>query len=391
MAWTRASDLKAQLQRLWDRGEVLASVVGGEALFPRRLSLKGPTAAELSDQFEAARQWVAELRAQPQVRLVEQQVRHRLLGAQELPQEAWVDTLDAAVAMLGKQRALAQFLRLLDQTRQLQPLIVPWLQRRPLQALELTAEWPRLLAVVAWLQAHPRPGVYLRHVDAPGVHSKFIEQHRQLLSEWLDLALAPDHIDPTAPPGSQFARRYGFAEKPERLRLRFLDPAASFLPGDQGADLTLDAAHFARLQPRVQTVFITENEVNFLAFPPHPASLVLFGAGYGLSALGRAPWLQACRVLYWGDLDTHGFAILDELRAHCPHAESLLMDRETLLEFKQFWEQEPKATARELTRLSAEERALYDDLRHNRLGERVRLEQERVGFAWVLRGLAGLG
>lgn len=391
MAWTRASDLKAQLQRLWDRGEVLASLVGGDPLFPRRLSLKGPTAAELADQFEAARQWVAELRALPHVRLVDQLVRHRLLGAQELPQEAWVDTLDAAVAMLGKQRALAQFLRLLDQTRQLQPLVVPWLQRRPLQALELTAEWPRLLAVVAWLQAHPRPGVYLRHVDAPGVHSKFIEQHRQLLSEWLDLALAPDHIDPSAPPGSQFARRYGFAEKPERLRLRFLDPAASFLPGDQGADLTLDAAHFARLQPRVQTVFITENEVNFLAFPPHPASLVLFGAGYGLGALGRAPWLQACRVLYWGDLDTHGFAILDELRAHCPHAESLLMDRETLSEFKAFWEQEPKATARDLTRLSAEEQALYDDLRHNRLGERVRLEQERVGFAWVLRGLAALG
>ncbi|MBI5609567.1 MAG: hypothetical protein HY902_11900 [Deltaproteobacteria bacterium] len=391
MAWTRATDLKAQLQRLWDRGEVLASVVGGEPLFPRRLSLKGPTAAELADQFEAARQWVAELRALTQVRLVEQVVRHRLLGAQEIPQEAWVDTLDAAVAILGKHRALAQFGRLLDQTRQFQPLVVPWLQRRPLQALELTAEWPRLLAVVAWLRAHPRPGVYLRHVDAPGVHSKFIEQHRQLLGEWLDLALPPEHIDPTAPPGSQFARRYGFAEKPERLRLRFLDPAASFLPGDQGADLTLDAVHFARLQPRVQTVFITENEVNFLAFPPHPASLVLFGAGYGLGALGRAPWLHACRVLYWGDLDTHGFAILDELRAHCPHAESLLMDRATLLEFKALWEQEPKATARELTRLCAEERELYDDLRHNRLGERVRLEQERVGFAWVMRRLAALG
>jgi hypothetical protein len=67
------------------------------------------------------------------------------------------------------------------------------------------------------------------------------------------------------------------------------------------------------------------------------------------------------------------------------------MDRETLLEFKQFWEQEPKATARELTRLSAEELALYDDLRQNRLGERVRLEQERIGFGWVLRRLAGVG
>lgn len=43
------------------------------------------------------------------------------------------------------------------------------MSRRPLQALELADRWERLLAVVAWLQANPRPGVYARQVDAPGV------------------------------------------------------------------------------------------------------------------------------------------------------------------------------------------------------------------------------
>ncbi len=83
--------------------------------------------------------------------------------------------------------------------------------------------------------------------------------------------------------------------------------------GDQ--DITLTQADFAALQLPVNGVFITENEVNFLAFPAVPQSLVVFGAGYGFDALADARWLHACQVLYWGDIDTHGFAILDQLRA----------------------------------------------------------------------------
>jgi hypothetical protein len=43
----------------------------------------------------------------------------------------------------------------------------------------------------------------------------------------------------------------------------------------------------------------------------------------------------------------------------------------------------------ELPRLTALERALYDDIRQNRLGELVRLEQERIPFGWLLRALQG--
>lgn len=45
-----------------------------------------------------------------------------------------------------------------------------------------------------------------------------------------------------------------------------------------------------------------------------------------------------------------------------------------------------------LTRLTAEESAVYDDLRSDRLAPRLRLEQERVGFGWLqahLRDLTG--
>lgn len=59
--------------------------------------------------------------------------------------------------------------------------------------------------------------------------------------------------------------------------------------------------------------------------------------------------------------------------------------------FKMQWGDEATPTGRELTRLRPEERALYDDLRDNRLGRHLRLEQERVGFDWVKDALAALG
>ncbi|MGQ0845264.1 MAG: Wadjet anti-phage system protein JetD domain-containing protein [Sporichthyaceae bacterium] len=85
-----------------------------------------------------------------------------------------------------------------------------------------------------------------------------------------------------------------------------------------------------------------------------------------------------------GDLDTHGFAILDRLRAHLPQTTSFLMDRRTLLAHRERWGAEDRPTAARLTRLTAEEHDLYADLVADRLGDRVRLEQERIDWALAL-------
>ena len=37
MSWTTPSDLKAQVQKRWDRGAMLASLAEGPSLFPQRL------------------------------------------------------------------------------------------------------------------------------------------------------------------------------------------------------------------------------------------------------------------------------------------------------------------------------------------------------------------
>ena len=65
--------------------------------------------------------------------------------------------------------------------------------------------------------------------------------------------------------------------------------------------------------------------------------MVIFGAGYGFEGLGGVRWLAERRLLYWGDIDTHGFAILDAFRARFGHVESFLMDRSTLFAFESLW------------------------------------------------------
>ena len=401
MTWTTPADLRAQVQKLWDKGELLRPCVQGDTIPPWRLRLSGPSSTELSERFDEVRTWMNALGCHapadkaPRWRIVYREFRHRVLGACAVPDEIWLDTLDDALALLGKHKDHQRFINLVQHTREQQPTLLAWLEKRPLQALGLAQEWPRLLAVVAWLQTHPRPGIYLRQVDVPGVDSKFIEAHRGVLAELLDLALPPEAIDIRATGAGQFGPRYGFKDKPLRVRFRLLDArmGTGLLPADAERDITLNQADFARLVLPVSRVFFTENEVNFLAFPPLAGSLVIFGAGYGFEALADARWLHGCRLFYWGDIDTHGFAILDQLRARLPQVQSLLMDRATLMAHPAQWGEEPQPQHRDLTRLTVEEAALLDDLRTHclrphRAGAGVRLEQERVGFEWVKAALA---
>jgi hypothetical protein len=61
--WSGPGTVRAQLQRLWDDGGMLAARVRGEPLFPLELRLRQPTVAELGEQFEAVRDWIRELEA----------------------------------------------------------------------------------------------------------------------------------------------------------------------------------------------------------------------------------------------------------------------------------------------------------------------------------------
>ena len=384
MNWTQPSDLRQKIQRLWDRGTLLATLAGGASPFPKRLTLKKPNTTELTQHFDEVRRWIAQLNRQGKYyRIVWRNVYHRVLGANDLPGEIWIDTVDDALAFIDKRREAERFAALLAMTQERMPDLTAWLRKRPLRALALADNWPLLLDIVAWMREHPRPGLYLRQVDISGVHSKFIESHRSVLTELFDLVLPEEAVDREARGVSGFCRRYGFLDKPTRVRFRILDDALAVFPTGTDQDIAVTQDTFAGLDLPADNVFVTENEINFLAFPSAAQSIVVFGAGYGFDMLAQARWLHDRRLFYWGDIDTHGFAILDQLRGHFPHVLSFLMDRNTLMAHHRLWGREPRPENRDLPRLDHEEKALYDDLRYNRLHDQLRFEQERVGFDWV--------
>lgn len=461
--WTTPADLRVRLERLWARGALLAAIVRGETLFPYTIPVKRPTAREIAERFGAVMDWAAALHEGSRAvkgfgyELRYERIRNRVQGINDVPAGAVFPTEEDALRFIGREREAHRARRLIETTLARFPVLKDWLSRRALVMLNHAAEWERILAVLEWFAANPRPNVYLRQLDIPSVDTKFIETHRALLSELLDIVLPPEAIDFEATGAGRFARRYGLREEPVLIRFRILDPAM-YIRGL--TDLTVPAGEFARLrlrpagvdpagaggvggpagaeeaerpggpggvsgagcsadaahrrsavlhaarrtadaeapltepseQRRRLRVFITENRINGLAFPSLAGSIVIFGLGYAVDQLADVPWLHDADVWYWGDIDTHGFGILNRLRARLPHVQSLLMDRQTLEAHRSLWVKEPehRRYTGEPAHLLPDEYALFDDLRHDRLGARVRLEQERIGFAWVQDALSRL-
>lgn len=93
---------------------------------------------------------------------------------------------------------------------------------------------------------------------------------------WIECFL-PESIDATAVGARRFESRYGLRCKPALVRFRILD---SRLRLRGLSDLTVAVEELAELRLGARRVFVTENEVNGLAFPQLPESIVMFGMGY---------------------------------------------------------------------------------------------------------------
>lgn len=314
-----------------------------------------------------------------------QDINTRALGRNRLPSELILPSLDDALAIVGMRAEAGRFAELAKVTLDRFPVLYEWIARKPLVLLSQDAEWARILDVIAWFVAHPRSGLYVRQIDVPGVDTKFIEGRKALLCELLDVVLRADAIERSATGAQQFELRYGLAAKPQLIRFRLLDRKLAVA---NLTDVSAQMAEFANAELAVRRVFIVENEVTGLAFPDVPDSLVIFGGGYGVERLAAARWLGSTTVIYWGDIDTHGFVILNRLRSALPQTRSLLMDRETLLKYRALWSFESAPQRGDLRQLDAEELATYDDIRLDRLGTGVRLEQERIPFSHVRMALS---
>lgn len=390
--WTSLAGLRALSLKAWNSGALLRELLEPSGVYPRRRPLKRPTAAQLLGEYAAVRAWAAGLSAGAGAYSLETvEAGRRTVGVNVIPAAAVFSSVEDEIAFAGKSREAARFQALAAELGLLDPGFAGWAARRPLKLLELGLDAVTAARVALWLRDNPAPGIYVRQLAIPGVHTKFVERNRQVIDQLL-AAVVPGFAEPdgegSEAPAARFARRHGFVHPPELVRFRILDPGIEVL--GSARDITVTADAFADLRLPVDTVMATENQVNFLALPERPRTLALFGAGYGFSSLRDAAWLRDCRVLYWGDIDTHGFRILDQLRAVHPHVESVLMDEDTLLAHRDAWATESSPSRAALARLTPAEAALYAALGTGVHGSSVRLEQELVGWEWALARLASL-
>ena len=223
--WTRPADVREAVRRKWPF--LLTAFMTGEPWAPLDVPLRGPGPAEIGERLADVQDWAAEWEraGRGPLRVEYKKIGGRSFGTNQIPSRAWLDGYDQAWELLGTRRDVRTLTSLAEQTKAECPRVTGWLERRPVRALELADAWPRLLATVRWIEERERPGMYVRQVDVPGVDTKFIEKHRRVLAELLDLQLDPARIDQAA---ADFEGRYGFARKPAYVRLRTAAPDARF-------------------------------------------------------------------------------------------------------------------------------------------------------------------
>ena len=284
-------------------------------------------------------------------------------GTQRLPVRVAVRSPTAVAALAGQRRS---WQRLLDRADLLQ---AAWLDREhiagalPGMAAKLArledADLPRLIATVNWFLANPESGLLARQVPVEGVDTKWLERHTDLVRR-LVVALGGD-------------RALGLRVEPRRFRVRVFD-------GSELTDFTAPAAELAALSWAPQYVLLVENRDSMAPLSALPGVVAVHAQGLAAPELAVVGWIAHARVLYWGDLDSHGFRILSLVRQVLPGTESLLMDRATLTRFAALAGVEPVPFRADIGYLTPEESATLRVLRQGDL----RLEQERIPWPHVV-------
>jgi hypothetical protein len=392
--WANVDDLVATLHKRWKSGRFLREYAEGLPWAPIELPVKSPSADELLHRFDDAVLWAERFRRDSRTKagaarfaVDYRTIGGRSLGSNSLPARIRIESFGQLCALLGTTPELRSLDQIIEQTRSTLPELVSWVRAHPLKAIDNGDVWSDLLGVVTWVRGASTERLYLRQIDVEGVDTKFVDRHRKVLDELLTAVLPEGRID-THYTAGDFARRYRFRARPEYTRFRVLgsEPA---LP-ETCTEFTLRTEELASLELTSRVLFVVENEITYLAFPHVPNALVVFGSGFGLASLRPLPWLVGKEIVYWGDIDTHGFDILNRLRSRFDSVRSILMDEATLLDHRGQWVAEPSPTNRPLPNLTEAEAALYGDLVEDRFGPTIRLEQERVRPSLLERELEPL-
>ena len=371
----------SQLRRRWN-GKHRAWLDGG-GNWPLQILLGAPTEREATQDLAGMSGWIhAWQQGRFPGELIWTERQWPGLGRQRLPERVSIPNPASVADWIGEQtRWLGAEARATRLRAELQRPELSLGRHFDWLADAADTEFERLLSVLRWIRTHPDSGLYVRQLPIPGVDTKWLAANRTRVCDLLRKVTGQD---------GDLHHLAGLRREPDLLRLRILDPALRAVVGGL-SDLSAPVHDIAALPLQPERILIVENLQTGLAMTDLPGTLCFMARGYAVEVFTEITWLEGCRCHYWGDLDTHGFGILNRLRHQLPQAQSLLMDADTLLAHQALWQAEDKPVTGTLDRLTGAEQAVFEGLLANRWGHHVRLEQERIDWLYAWRRIRALG
>lgn len=303
-----------------------------------------------------------------------QKIKTRKHGEQDIPVSISFLTEQDFLKYIGKEQDTAGFRKDVERILSAFPELVEWVCRFPNKVLDNHKLWGDLLKVCTYFRGNPKPQLFIRELPIQ-VDTKFIERNKGIIKELLDIIIAKS----VNPDETRFETHFNLRYDEPVVRFRVLDKAMSQVLFSGIDDLSVPINQFHEVEIPVEVVYIVENKMNMLTFPPIQKSIVVWGHGFGVDLLKDVMWLRSKKILYWGDLDVHGFQILSELRSHFSQVESFLMDRETFDLFYESGFGTETNVEKELC-LTQEEKTMFEYVKENKF----RLEQEKIPQEYVI-------
>ena len=387
------ADIRTRAERWWADGSLLRAIMAGESFCPQSLSrIKAENPATVMAEYGRVQTEQQALRAGS---CAELGYGYTLSYTTSKTRRSASVTLITGISFetdahllryLNRQADAELFRHLLTQTRQEVPELAGWIAKHPLRLLEHATDWPDLLLICRYFRDEYQPDCqYVRQLPLP-VHTKFLEERSTLLLSLLAFVtpalLRPDHRD--------WRKKLGLLVPEPMIRIRVSPDSAltGLLPvAEKQTDFGLPLSAFARHVQPVRRVFICENLLNFLTLPVLPDTAAIWsGGGFNIECLAGVDWLREKPILYWGDLDAHGFQILNQCRGYFPSTQAILMDRPTFDAHRHLISAGEPTPVASLPHLTAEETELFQLLKRNTW----RIEQERLSGTWVAEVLGGL-
>ncbi|MGN1392851.1 MAG: Wadjet anti-phage system protein JetD domain-containing protein [Succinivibrionaceae bacterium] len=233
----------------------------------------------------------------------------------------------------------------------------------------------KLCTVLPQLKKGMGKNFYLRALPIQHIDTKFLEKNDKLILSILKAALPIE-----AAPNDNLEYWLGVLQKPAGFVYVRTCQNSGF------GVIQVCASDLINTELPGTKILVVENIQSGYMVPNFPDTTIIFGCGNNL-AWSTAKWLKQKDVLYWGDVDSWGFAMLERFRRNAGiDVKSIMMDKETIINHPKEMVHEPESTEVDLSSsfLTAMEIEAIQILKQSYLN---RLEQEKIHQDYVLNQL----